>query len=590
MTPSSAYAPLTAYLRAWLHTTPAPGLAVAITDRQRTLYAAGIGYADAAARRPVLLDTTFQIGSIGKSMTALAIMQLVDARRLDLNAPVTTHLPWLAIPSPYAPIALRHLLSHTAGLPAGSDFTPAARYEAYALRHTRPAWAPGSRFHYSNTGYKILGWLLEDVTGQSYAAILQQRVLNPLGMNDTDAVITHAARRRMATGYIPLHDDRPYRQGDTLIPAPWMEYAAGDGSVATTAGDLARYARLWLNEGRIDDSRALIAPASCRMMTTPAIKMARGDRYQHDYGYGYGIISHHAANYDSDGHHSGGHHPADHHFIGHGGSAVGFRAIMLADLTDGLAAVILCNGGDADTYAPARCALRFAAARRDARPPPEPPPLPDPTRIANPSRYAGDYTNPATGATLSVRADGHRLRLRAGPVAAILQHIDGNTFVVPDDAFAPFPVRFRPAPSAAAATMPDEPAPGAMMAEVYHGGNVYIRATAGATSPDDPTGSSNPPLDPDPRLSPLVGHYRSHAPYVSNFRIIQRQGSLYLAWPNGGEEPLTPEPSAAGIAASFAVGPPGAATPERVRFDPIVGSRALRVRWAGGGDFYRVDD
>ena len=591
MTPSSAYAPLTAYLRAWLHTTPAPGLAVAVTDRQRTLYAAGIGYADAAARRPVLLDTTFQIGSIGKSMTALAVMQLVDARRLDLNAPVTTHLPWLAIPSPYGPIALRHLLSHTAGLPAGADFTPAARYEAYALRHTRPAWAPGSRFHYSNTGYKILGWLLEDVTGQSYAAILQQRVLHPLGMNDTDAVITHAARRRMATGYIPLHDDRPYRQGDTLIPAPWMEYGAGDGSVATTAGDLARYARLWLNEGRIDASRALIAQASYRMMTTPAIKMARGDRYQHDYGYGYGIISHYAANYHaadhnsddqrtddhrSDNHHSDCRHPADHHFIGHGGSTVGFRAIMLADLTDGLAAVILCNGGDADTYAPARCALRFAAARRDARPPPEPPPWPDPTRIANPSRYAGDYTNPATGATLSLRADGHRLRLRAGPVAAILQHIDGNTFVVPDDAFDPFPLRFR------------LDAAGAMMTEAYHGGDVYIRAGGGGVAP---------PVDARP--SPLVGHYRSHAPYVSNFRIIQRRGCLYLAWPNGGEEPLTPEPFApkpytpeppdtAAPSASFAVGPPGEPTPERLRFDPIVGSRALRVRWAGGGDFYRV--
>ena len=573
MTTADPFTPLTAYLRAWLHTTPAPGLAVAVTDRQRTLYAAGIGYADAAARRPVLLDTTFQIGSIAKSMTALAVMQLVENRRLDLNAPVTTHLPWLAIPSPYAPIALRHLLSHTAGLPAGSDFTPAARYEAYALRHTRPAWAPGSRFHYSNTGYKILGWLLEDVTGQSYAAILQQRVLHPLGMNDTDAVITHAARRRMATGYIPLHDDRPYRQGDTLIPAPWMEYAAGDGSVATTAGDLARYARLWLNEGRIDASRALISPASYGMMIAPAIKMARGDRYQHDYGYGCGIISHHAEG---------------HHFIGHGGSTVGFRAIMLADLTDGIAAVILCNGGDADTYAPARCALRFAAARRDARPPPEPPPLPNPTRIANPSRYAGDYTNPATGATLSLRADGRRLRLRAGTVASTLQHIDGNTFVVPDDAFDPFPLRFHP------------DAVGAMMTEAYHGGDVYIRA-GGPTSPDDPTGNPNPPLDPDPRLSPLVGHYRSHAPYVSNFRIIQRRRRLYLAWPNGGEEPLTPEPfapkpytpeppDAAAPSASYAVGPPGEPTPERLRFDPIVGRRALRVRWAGGGDFYRVDD
>ena len=264
---------------------------------------------------------------------------------------------------------------------------------------------------------------------------------------------------------------------------------------------------------------------------------------------------------------------------------------MLADLTEGLAVVILCNGGDVDTYAPARYALQFAAARRNARPPPEPPPLPDPTRIPNPSRYAGDYTNPATGATLSVRAAGHRLRLRAGPVALTLQHIDGNAFIVPDNAFDPFPLCFRTSADAAAgATTPDEPATDAVMTAAYHGGDVYICAPAGATQPDAPTPDPDSSPDPDPRLSPLVGHYRSHAPYVSNFRIIQRRKRLYLAWPNGGEEPLTPEPlAAAAPSASFAVGPPGEPTPERLHFDPIVGTRALRIRWAGGGDFYRVD-
>ena len=175
------YRPLTEYLRRWLAAVPAVGLAVAVTDRRQTLYTAGLGYADLAAHSPVTADTTFQIGSIGKSMTALALLQLVDARRFDLNAPLSTHLPWFAMPSRYKAITLRHVLSHTAGLPAGTDFTPAARYEGFALRDTEAAWEPGTRFHYSNTGYKLLGWLLEDITGQDYGSIIRERVLEPLG-------------------------------------------------------------------------------------------------------------------------------------------------------------------------------------------------------------------------------------------------------------------------------------------------------------------------------------------------------------------------------------------------------------------------
>jgi hypothetical protein len=86
----------------------------------------------------------------------------------------------------------------------------------------------------------------------------------------------------------------------------------------------------------------------------------------------------------------------------------------------------------------------------------------------------------------------------------------------------------------------------------------------------------------------LAGHYRSHAPYVSNFRIVLRRSRLYMAWPNGGEERLTLVDPHTGSSGWFAVGAPGRPSAERIRFDPIVGRHALRVRWAGGGDFYRV--
>ncbi len=552
-TPQS-YAPLTEYLGRWLSAAPAAGLSISLTDRRETLFTAGVGYADLAARSPVLADTTFQIGSIGKSFTALALLKLVQAGRLDLNAPISTHLPWLALPSRYGPITLRHLLSHTAGLPAGTDFAPAARYEGYALRDTEAAWEPGSRFHYSNTGYKLLGWLLEDVTGMDYGSAIRQRVLEPLGMHASHPVISHRTWHGMATGYVDLHDDRPRRLNDPLIPAHWSEYAVGDGSQVSTAGDMARYARLWLNDGR-GELGPIVSPALYYQMTTPTIAMPRGDA-EEDYRYGFGIISHRG-----DGH----------HFTGHGGSTVGFRAIMITDQTDGLGVVILCNGSSVDLYPAARYALQVAAAIRDGDPIPEAPALSDPTRVECADRYAGHFIDEASGAALTVTAREDRLLLhRQDHPDITLEHIGGNTFCVPDDGFDPFPLRFRARGDAG------DDAP---MVEMRHGPAVCVRDGA---APLAETASS------PPEWAAFAGHYRSHAPYLTSFRVILRRGRLYLAWPNGGEEPLTPRAGDPVASPRFDIGPVGEPTAEWIRFDTVVGSRALRARWAGGGSFYRV--
>ncbi len=552
---SQHFAPLTAYLERWLAGAPAAGLSISVTDRRQTLFTAGVGYADLAARSPALPETTFQIGSIGKSMTALALLQLVPAGRLDINAPISTHLPWLALPSRYGPITLRHLLSHTAGLPAGTDFAPAARYEGYALRDTEAAWEPGSRYHYSNTGYKLLGWLLEDVTGLDYAGVIRQRVLEPLGMNASEPVISHRAWHGMATGYVDLHDDRPRRLNDTLIPAHWSEYAVGDGSQVSTAGDMARFARLFLNGGR-GDAGPIVSPAMYGLMTTPVIEMPGRWGDQHEYGYGFGLIIHRADGHD---------------FIGHGGSTVGFRSIMITDQTDGLGVVILCNGAGGDLYPAARYALQSAAAIRDGGPIPEAPTLPDPTRVESADRYAGRFVDQASSAALTLTARDGRLLLHHRDRPAIaLEHIDGNTFCVPDDHFDPFPLRFR---------APQDAQDAAAMVEVHHGPAVYVRE--GAAPPAASVSYST-------EWDAFAGHYRSHAPYLTSFRIILRRGRLYIAWPNGGEEPLTPRAGDSNASPRFYLGPVGEPSAEWISFDTVVGNRALRALWAGGGAFYRV--
>ncbi len=242
-----------------------PGLALALTDRERLLRVATYGFADLAARAPVAPETLFEIGSIGKSFTSLVLLQLREAGRLDLHQPVARYLPWFEVQSAYAPITPHHLMSHTAGITRGADADPYSLYEVWALRNATVAYPPGEHFHYSNDGYKALGLVLEELLGGQYGEIIKARILDPLGMDATAAVFTHETRPRMAVGYGRLYDDRPRRRADPLVPATWMEYGGGDGSIAATPADMAAYLRMLLNRGHgpqgpiiSDDSFALM--------------------------------------------------------------------------------------------------------------------------------------------------------------------------------------------------------------------------------------------------------------------------------------------------------------------------------------------
>jgi len=103
-------------------------------------------------------------------------------------------LPWFHVPSRYAPITAHHLLSHSAGLAYGTDFSPDGRYEVWALRDVEAPYPPGQHYYYSNVGYKVLGLLLEQPTGEPYGTVVQRDILDPLDMTLTEPVITHATR------------------------------------------------------------------------------------------------------------------------------------------------------------------------------------------------------------------------------------------------------------------------------------------------------------------------------------------------------------------------------------------------------------
>lgn len=290
------------WLGGWLKRRGLPGMAVSVRNRAGEVEFVAKGWAE-LRKRPIEENTLFELGSIGKTYTALLATEL-----LDIQAPVTDYLPWFEVRSGYDPIRVEHLLAHTSGLIRGQEVTADSRYDVWALRDTEVGFAPGEQYYYSNVGYRTLGYALEAATGESYRDLLTTRILEPLGLSQTEPEITVEIRDRMAIGYDRLHDDRTPSPDDPLYPAPWLETGTADGCLAATAGDLAAFGRFLLNGH--------------------AERLSAGARVEPDrWTYGYGIERKGTR-------------------FGHGGSMPGFSSTLLGDLESGHVVAVLMNGPD----------------------------------------------------------------------------------------------------------------------------------------------------------------------------------------------------------------------------------------------------
>lgn len=516
-----------------------PGLILAVTDRGGCIHQQCYGFSSLEAQEPMQPEHRIEFGSIGKSFTCILLLQLAEEGLIDLHRPVDQYLPWFEIQSEFDPITPHHLMTHTAGIINGTDFPADPRYEVWALRETRAVNPPGEHFHYSNVGYKALGLLLERVTGRSYANLIQQRILDPLGMNDTDPAITHSTRKRLATGYQHFYDDRPWRRGDGHAPATWLETDTADGCIAGTAEDLATYLRMLMNGGAGPTGR-LLSEESFRLMTTPhaAMPAARLDPDDVDGGgYGYGLYS-----YSEDGH----------SFLGHGGGMVGYHTHMLADLTTGFGAVVLING-------PGQCApvtkatLSVIHASEKGSPLPETPAAFDPNRVDNANSYAGKYHS--LDGDLDVSARGNTLHATWKGREAQLEPRGEDSFVARHPEFERFLLRF----------------------ERDEDGEIQ-RATHGSvhwSAHEQPASDCEYPEE----WNAFPGHYRSHNPWLGNFRVVLREGNLYLISPGGYEDAIAPRGDDL-----YRVG--DVQSPEYIRFDTIVEGEAWRAHYSGC-DYYR---
>lgn len=502
--------------------THAPGMALAVTDGEEVLGAVVRGLANVDRGAPISPHTRFQIASMSKSFAGLLVVQEAEAGRLDLHVSVNELLPWLDLPEPFGPITLHHLLTHTAGLTAGSDLAPWGIADAALLHEESPAWAPGTRAHYSNVAWKIVGHVLTRLTGTPIGRLLEERVLGPLVMRDSQGWMVDEQRADCAVPYLPMRTDRPAHLNQPLAPTSWMTAETADGSIVSTVVDLCAYLRLVLAEGE----PLLGADAFATWVGPHEDAEEPGIRY----GYGWMIG-------DVDGRRT----------VWHTGTNVGFNGLMAVQPERGLGVAILMNGWG-DRKPVAWYALDVVAAALRGDPLPAVPDLPPADRIDDAQAFAGTFVG--EGRTWRLRPDDGGVFLEAGPVGVRLERLGQDGIIAPHPALDRFPI----------AVVRE----GGEVVELGHGPSRYVRE-----------GVARPSPTPDPSWAALTGAYRSTSPWYEVLRVHERGARLWLETPASGTED---ELFALGDR-RFAVGEPD--SPERIGFDLVVEGAAQRLRWSG---------
>lgn len=301
---------LTAALQPFVDRGAVAGIVALVADKDRLLSLDTLGFADLAARRPMRADSVFWIASQTKPITATALMMLVDEGKVRVDDPVTAYLPefkdqWLVteqaddrlvLRRPQQPVLIRHLLTHTSGLPFRSAVEEPQRdvlrldpsVRSYAL--TPLQFEPGSRYQYSNAGINTVGRIIEVVSGMAYADFLSARLFAPLGMLETTFWPSDRQMTRIAKTYMPnlagtaLVESSTAAIGYTWPPNNPARRPVPGGGLFSTGGDVARFCQMILNGGEWQGKRYLSAAALAEMSKrqTPAA-------LPESYGFGWAV-------------------------------------------------------------------------------------------------------------------------------------------------------------------------------------------------------------------------------------------------------------------------------------------------------------
>jgi CubicO group peptidase (beta-lactamase class C family) len=274
------FAAIDSYIEAQMKELRIPGLALGIVQGDQIVHLKGFGIADPSGRA-VTPQTPFHIASLGKPMTGVAIMQLVEQGKIELDAPVQHYLSWFRVAdeAASAQITVRHLLYHTSGFPItvgmeyalrGDNRPDAIEARVRELRTVQLNRPVGASYEYSNTNYVILGLLIQQVSGQSYADYMAEYVFAPLQMQQAFTELDDAKAHGLATGYrywfgVPLPGEMALDRA--ILPA--------GGSMSASVEDMTHFLIANLNGGRFGDISVLLPTGIAEMQRGVAPKAAQ---------------------------------------------------------------------------------------------------------------------------------------------------------------------------------------------------------------------------------------------------------------------------------------------------------------------------
>jgi len=501
-----------------------------LADREGFSAVINAGWSDVDKRIPVGPDQLFQIGSISKSFAAICVLRAAAAGRLSLDDAIATHLP--GIPLPRETITIRQLLTHASGLPDDAPFFPRGGDERLWT-----GYRPGAQFSYSNTGYALLGALLERIHGKAYAQIVRTEALVPLGMTGAKGSIRSSDQALYAGGYWPFLEDRPFAQGGRLGPAYFTDFTESSGCVAATATEMTRYVRYLIGAGA-GQGGPLLSDADARLFTTPVIDAAEfGPKAR--YAFGLATVP---VNGRTLLHHTGG--------------MMAFSSSLHIDPEAGVGAFASTNcriGGyrprDVTAYA---CELMLAARTGAAAP--AAPPIKHDDRIEKAADYAGRFET-TSGEAIVLRAEGDKL----------LATYDGQDVGVRsqgEDVLLVLHPRFE----RLLLTVNRE---GGKVVSAWWGGELFGRDAGHRTAPPAP-----------PALAAMAGYYVDNDPWAGSVHVIARADGLYV----DGVDLLVALPDG-----SYRVGKDPAGC-ERVRFEALLDGRPQRLVVSGVDHLRMADD
>ncbi|MGH9469167.1 MAG: serine hydrolase [Terriglobia bacterium] len=260
---------------------------ILVAQHGRVLVSKGYGMADIKLGIPNTPETAFRIGSVTKEFTAAAILELQDRGKLSVEDPVCKYVP--DCPKDWAPIKIFNLLTHTSGIP---NFTSVPNYLKLEAQPITPAgllalfknkpldFKPGAKFSYSNSGYEVLGYIIERVSGKSYAEFLEKNVFAPLGMKSSGYDSSHPSPKSHAQGY--AYSPNGY------VPAPYLDMSVpfSAGALYSTVLDLYKWDRA-LRAGK------LLSGKSLDEMFAPQVAVGASSKTHYGFGWFISTEFHH---------------------------------------------------------------------------------------------------------------------------------------------------------------------------------------------------------------------------------------------------------------------------------------------------------